>query len=352
MFFINEILGLFSPDMGIDLGTANTLVMVKNKGILVREPTVIAQHKKSKQILAIGSEAKRMIGRTPSSVIVIRPFREGVISDFDATAAMLKFFLSEVHANFSTPIKIPRPRVAIGIPSGVTEVERRAVYEAAMSAGARACYLIEEPLAAAIGANLPITEPTGSMIVDIGGGTTEIGSISLGGLVANRSVRVAGDRMDQDIINYVRTRFNMLIGERTAEEVKISLGSAYPTDNEKKMAIKGRDLAGGLPMQVILNSSHVREALSNTIRIIVENIKDTIEDTPPELVADIAERGIVVAGGGGLIQGIDKAIESETKISVIITEDPLTCVVRGVTKALQDKELLNKVKVSTGTNVK
>lgn len=349
MFIIDDILGLFSLDMGIDLGTANTLVMVRNKGILVREPTVIAQHKKTKQILAIGAEAKRMIGRTPSSVVVVRPFREGVISDFDATSTMLKYFIHEVHANYSSTIKIPRPQVAIGIPSGVTEVERRAVYEAAIGAGARKCYLIEEPMAAAVGSDLPIHEPTGSMIVDIGGGTTEIATISLGGIVANRSVRLAGDRMDQDIINYVRTRFNMLIGERTAEEVKINLGSAFMTDNDKKMIVKGRDLAGGLPMQVTLSTNHVREALANTIRVIIENVKDTIEDTPPELVADITERGITIAGGGGLIDGIDKAIAQETKMPVTITEDPLTCVVRGVTKVLQDKELLAKVRVAGGS---
>lgn len=345
MYIIDDILGLFSPDMGIDLGTANTLVMVKNKGILVREPTIIAQHKKTKQILAVGAEAKRMVGRTPPTIVVIRPFRDGVISDFDATSALLKYFINEVHNSNSAPIKIPRPRVAIGIPSGVTEVERRAVFEAALGAGARACFLVEEPMAAAIGANLPIMEPSGSMIVDIGGGTTEIGALSLGGIVSNRSVRIAGDEMDQDVINYVRTRFNMLIGERTAEEVKVNLGSAFPVGAEKKMTVKGRDLASGLPMQVTLTTSHIREAISGTIKMIIEQIKDTIEDTPPELVADINERGIVVAGGGGLIEGIDKAISQETRMPVTIADDPLTCVVRGVTKVLQDKELLSKVTV-------
>lgn len=348
MLFIDKFLGSLSHEVGIDLGTANTLVLVKGKGILIREPTIIAQHKKTKQVLAVGTEAKRMVGKTPATINVIRPLRDGVISDFDATEAMLKYFINKIHETQSLIPKIPRPRVVVGIPSGVTEVERRAVQDAALRAGAREAYLIEEPMAAALGAGLPIEDAKGSMIVDIGGGTTEIAVISLGGIVINRSIRVAGDEMDQDIINYARVRYNLLIGERKAEELKINIGSAYPVNEEKKLAMSGRDLASGLPLSVMVSSAEIREALSGTIKIIIEAVKDTVEETPPELVSDIMENGITLAGGGALLTGIAELTAKETKIPVVIAEDALTCVVRGAGKVLEESALLRRIKVSGG----
>jgi rod shape-determining protein MreB len=348
MFFINSFLSSLSHDVGIDLGTANTLVLVKGKGILIREPTIIAQHKKTRQVLAVGAEAKRMIGKTPSMISVIRPLRDGVISDFDATESLLKYFVSKIHESRSIIPKIPRPRVVVGIPSGVTEVERRAVQDATIRAGAREAYLVEEPMAAAIGAGLPTEEAKGSMIVDIGGGTTEIAVISLGGIVINRSVRVAGDEMDQDIINYARSRYNLLLGERTAEEIKISIGSAYPVDKESKIAIRGRDLASGLPSSVVVTSGEIREALSNTVRVVIEAIKDTLEETPPELVSDIMENGITLAGGGSLLPGVAELTAKETKMPVIVAEDALTCVVRGAGKVLENASLLRRIKICGG----
>lgn len=348
MIILDSLLGIFSHDIGIDLGTANTLVLVKGKGIVIREPTVIAQHKKTKQTLAIGGEAKKMVGKTPASIVAVRPLRDGVINDFDATSALLKYFIGKVHDSRTLFPKIPRPRVVIGIPSGVTEVERRAVSEAAISAGAREAYLIEEPMAAAIGAGLPIEEPMGNLVVDIGGGTTEIAVISLGGIVINKSLRIAGDRMDQDIINYARSRYNLLLGERTAEEIKIASGSAYPIGEETKLTIRGRDLASGLPTSINISSAEVREAISGTVRMIVEAIKDTVEETPPELVSDILEHGITLAGGVALLKGLDVAVAKETKMPVLIGDDPLTCVVRGAGKVLENIELLKKVQVSGG----
>ena len=324
---------LISHDIGIDLGTVNTLVLVKGKGILVREPSVVAIHKKTKQVLAIGSEAKRMLGRTPAAIEAIRPLRDGVISDFETTEAMLKFFIQKVH---STPGKnqwaIPKlahPRIVVGIPSGVTEVERRAVQDACLSAGARQAFLIEEPMAAAIGAKLPIEEPEGVMIVDIGGGTTEIAVISLGGMVLNRSLRIAGDELDLDIINYLRMRYGLLIGERTAEEIKLEIGSAYPDGNAD-------------------SSAEIREALMSTVNQIIGAIHEVLEETPPELLGDILERGITIAGGGALLKGLDKKIAQETKIPVWIADDPLTTVVRGCGRVLDDLDLLAKVKVTGG----
>lgn len=343
---------LFSYDMGIDLGTVNTLVSVRGKGILIREPSVVAIHKKTRQVLAIGTEAKRMLGRTPAAIEAIRPLRDGVISDFDTTEAMLRHFIQKVHnspgsSNWRIP-KIPRPRVIIGIPSGVTEVERRAVQDAAISAGAREAFLIEEPMADAIGASLNIEDPEGTMVVDIGGGTTEIAVISLGGMVLNRSLRIAGDEMDQDIVAYLRMRYGMLIGERTAEEIKIELGSAVPLEKEKEMVVRGRELATGLPKSIKISSVETREALSSTITQIINVIHEVLEETPPELLSDILERGIITTGGGALVRGLDKRISDETKIPVIVADDPLTTVVRGCTKLLDDLDLLSKVKVTGG----
>jgi len=342
-----------SYDVGIDLGTVNTLVLVKGKGILIREPTVVALHKKTRQILAIGTEAKRMIGRTPAAIEAVRPLKDGVISDFEVTEAMLRYFIHKVHQTpgkirWSLP-KIPKPRVVVGIPSGVTEVERRAVQDACLVAGARQAYLIEEPMAAAIGAKLPVEDPEGVMIVDIGGGTTEIAVISLGGMVINRSLRVAGDELDWDIINYMRVRYGMLIGERTAEETKIEIGSAYPLGkDDSATVIRGRDLASGLPKSLKVTASEIREALTPTISQIIGAIQEVLEETPPELLTDIVERGVYLAGGGALIRGLDKKIAEETKLPVYIADDPLTTVVRGCGEVLNNLDLLSKVKVTGG----
>jgi rod shape-determining protein MreB and related proteins len=339
---------LISHDIGIDLGTVNTLIAVRGKGIVIREPSVVAIHRKTKQVLAIGTEAKRMIGRTPQIIEAIRPLRDGVISDFDTTEAMLRHFIQKVHQSPSRFPKIPRPRVVIGIPSGVTEVERRAVQDAAISAGAREAYLIEEPMADAIGAGLKIEEPEGSMIVDIGGGTTEIAVISLGGMVLNRSLRIAGDELDLDIISYMRMRYGMLIGERTAEDLKIELGSAVQLNKEREAVVRGRELSSGLPKSIKINSVEIREALSGTIAQIINAIHEVLEETPPELLSDILERGIIITGGGSLIRGLDKRISEETKIPVWVADDPLTTVVRGCYKLLEDLDLLAKVKVTGG----
>lgn len=343
----------FSYDIGIDLGTVNTLVLVKGKGIVIREPTVVALHKKSRQILAIGSEAKRMLGRTPAAIEAIRPLRDGVISDFDTTEALLRYFIHKVHetpqsGRFSLP-KIPRPRIVVGIPSGVTEVERRAVQDACLSSGARAAFLIEEPMAAAIGAKLPVEEPDGVMIVDIGGGTTEIAVISLGGMVINRSLRVAGDELDEAIVSYMRTRYGMLIGERSAEEIKIEIGSAFPVSKGTLMSVvRGRDLSTGLPKSLKITDSEIREALTPIISQIIGIIAEVLEETPPELLTDIVERGIFLAGGGALLRGLDKRIAEETKLPIYIADDPLTTVVRGCGEVLNNLDLLSKVKVTGG----
>jgi rod shape-determining protein MreB len=346
-FSLNRVFGLFSHDVGIDLGTANTLVWVRGKGIVIREPSVVAQHKKSKEILAIGGSAKKMLGRAPGTILTIRPLRNGVIADFDATAAMLDHYIKKVHGSGGVIPKIPRPRVVIGIPSGVTEVERRAVSDAALSAGAREAHLIEEPMAAAIGAGLSVEDPDGKFVVDIGGGTTEIAVISLGGIVLGRSIRIAGDEMNEAIINYVRLKYSLLLGEATAEEVKINIGSATQT-KEKYHIVRGRDLEVGLPKSVKLSSSEVREALSPTIQKILKEITDTLEETPPELVSDIMEKGVVMAGGGSLLSGIEKKVEEEIKMPVWVAEDPLTCVARGCGKILEDASLLKKIKVTRG----
>ncbi len=344
----------FAYDIGIDLGTVNTLVLVRGKGILIREPTVVALHKKTRQVLAIGAEAKRMLGRTPAAIEAIRPLRDGVISDFDTTEAMLRYFIQKVHQGpsknrWSLP-RIPKPRVVVGIPSGVTEVERRAVQDACLSAGARAAYLIEEPMAAAIGSKLPVEAPEGVMVVDIGGGTAEIAVISLGGMVINRSLRVAGDELDEAIVSYMRTRYGMLIGEKSAEDVKIEIGSAFPLDKGDSMVtvIRGRDLQSGLPKSLKVTAAEIREALTPIISQIVGAIQEVLEETPPELLTDIVDRGIYLAGGGALLRGLDKRIAEETKMPVYVASDPLTSVVRGCGEVLDNLDLLSKVKVTGG----
>lgn len=341
--------GLLSHDLGIDLGTSSVLIFVKDKGIVVREPSVVARHKKTKQIVAIGREAKRMIGKTPGTIEAIRPLRNGVISDFDATVALLTHYIRMVHTAPKNPLlpKIPRPKVVVGIPSGVTEVERRAVQEATLGAGARQAILIEEPMAAAIGAGLPIQESQGTFICDIGGGTSEIAVLSLGGIVVNRSIRIAGDEMDEAITNFVRLKHSLLIGEQSAEEIKITIGSAYPTEkNDRVTVVRGRDIETGLPKSVRLNESEIREALATVVHQIIEAISETIEETPPELVGDIIEHGIILAGGGAQLLGIDRLIANELKMPVWITDDPQTAVVRGCGKLLTDEVLLLKVKVA------
>lgn len=339
---INRLLGRFSQDIGIDLGTANTLVYVKDRGIVINEPSVVAINTRTNQILAVGDAARRMVGKTPGHITATKPLVDGVISDFEVTEKMLKYFFDRIHReSFSF---LPRPRVVIGIPLDVTEVERKAVEDAALHAGAREVYLIEESMAAAIGARLPIQDAAGNMIVDIGGGTTEIAVISLGGVVAWRSLRLGGNRFDQDIVQYARDHYNLLMGERTAEEIKMRIGSAIEIDHvETKM--RGRDLITGLPKEVIIGSEQVREALQRSLLTIVENIKATIESTPPELVADIYERGIILSGGGALLRGIDRAIMAETHIPVHITDDPLTAVVRGTGIVLDDLDVMRNVLV-------
>lgn len=338
---------LFSHDIGIDLGTANTLVLVVGRGIVIREPSVVALHRKSKQVIAIGSDAKKMVGKMPANLTYVRPLRDGVISDFDITMEMLRHFIRQVHTRTSLRPMIPKPRVVIGIPSGVTAVERRAVQDVVLNAGAREVYLVEEAMAAAVGAGLPINEATGSMIVDIGGGTTEMATISLGGMVANRSLRIAGDELDQDIISYVRTRYNLLIGERSSEEAKLAVGSAYPGP-VKRAKLRGRDLASGLPREIEISSDEIREATAATINQIIEGIRETIEETPPEVVADISESGITLTGGGSLLSGLPERIASELAMKVTLADDPLTTVVRGAARVLEDAELLHKVKTQGG----
>jgi rod shape-determining protein MreB and related proteins len=346
---LNFFFGLFSQDLAIDLGTANTLVHVKGKGIIIREPSVVTRHKKTKRIIAIGNNAKKMMGKTPNQIEAFRPLQDGVIADFDATETMLRYFINLVHENKKSFIPtIPRPMVVIGIPSGVTEVERRAVQDAALTAGARSCYLIEEPMAAAIGAGLPISEPRGNMIVDIGGGTTEIAVISLNGIVINKSLRIAGDELDESIVNYVRLKHSLLLGLPTAEMTKIAIGSAYQAKDDRHTVVRGRDMESGLPKSVRLTSSEVREAMSPVLNEIIEAINETVEEIPPELVGDILEQGITLAGGGSLLRGIDKAIAEATKMPVWVADDPLTCVVRGAAKLLDNRKLLEKVKVVGG----
>ncbi len=341
---LDAFLGLFSRDIGIDLGTANTLVHVRGRGIVISEPSVVAIEARTKRVLAIGAEAKRMLGRTPATIIAVRPLRDGVISDFDVTEQMLKYFVRRVHDRVGM---INRPRMLIGIPSGVTEVEKRAVRDAALSAGARWARLIEEPMAAAIGAGLPVGEPSGSLIVDIGGGTTEVAVISLGGIVVSRSLRIGGDELDQDIIAFGRREYNLLIGERTAEDIKIAIGSAYPGDyDDQRATLRGRDLLTGLPRAVEVTAEQVREAIEPSVQQIVDTVKDTIEETPPELVADIMDQGIVLAGGGALLQGLDRRVSEATQMPAHVADDPLTCVARGTGRALEELDVMERTLVA------
>lgn len=345
---LDRLFSLVSHDVGIDLGTSNTMIFVLGKGIAIREPSVVARHKKTKEILAIGSRAKKMVGKTPETIEAIRPLNDGVIADFDATEAMLTHYIREIHQSGGPIPKLPKPRVVIGIPSGVTEVERRAVQDAALSAGARKAYLIEEPMAAAIGVDLPIETPEGLLLVDIGGGTTEIAVISLGGIVVERCLRIAGDEMDEAIISYMRLKYSLLMGSASAEEVKIQLGSAYPQEKERQTVIRGRDIETGLPKSIKISSPEVREAIAPVIRQIIDSLSDVIEETPPELVGDILKRGITLCGGIAQLRGIDKLIAEETKMPVWVADDPMTAVVRGCGKVLEDEGLLRRVRVTGG----
>jgi len=339
----SSLFGFLSADMAIDLGTANTLVYVKGKGIVLNEPSVVALQdvKGKKQVLAVGEEAKMMLGRTPGNVTAIRPLRDGVIADFEVAEEMIKYFIRKVHnrRSFASPL------VVVCVPSGSTAVERRAIQESAESAGARKVFLIEEPMAAAIGAGLPVTEPTGSLVVDIGGGTTEVAVLSLGGIVYARSVRVGGDKMDEAIVQYLKRKYNLLIGERTAEQIKIEIGSAYPEEEVHTMEVKGRDLVSGIPKTLGINSTEIRDALSETVNAIVEAVRIALERTPPELAADIVDKGIVLAGGGANLRNLDALLRDETGLPVVIAEDPLSCVVLGSGKVLDELDLLRRVTV-------
>ncbi len=341
--FFDKFYQKFSKDIGIDLGTANTLVYVKGKGIVINEPSVVAINQRTKQILAIGTEARKMVGRTPPHIVATRPLVDGVISDFEVTEAMLRYFIDKVHSQVYPFLR--RPRVVIGIPSGVTEVEKRAVVDAAINAGASQAFLIEEPMAAAIGARLPVQDATGSMIVDIGGGTTEIAVLSLGGVVLSRSLRIAGDEMNGNIINFAREHSNLLLGVRTAEAVKIEIGSAYQLEKPLYTTMRGRDLVSGLPKEVNISDTQVREALSSSLRSIVSNIKSVIEEIPPELISDIMHRGIILAGGGALLRGLSTLIQEATGMPVSVAEDPLTAVARGTGVVVEDLENLKDVLV-------
>ena len=337
------ILGKFSNDLAIDLGTANTLVYVKGKGIVLNEPSVVAVHMDSrgvKKVLAVGTEAKKMLGRTPGNIVAIRPMKDGVIADFDITEAMLRHFILSVHNRRA----LVRPRIIVSVPSGVTQVERRAVRETVESAGAREIYLIEEPMAAALGAGLPISEPISSMVVDIGGGTTEVAVISLAGIVYSKSVRVAGDKIDEEIVQYMKRKYSLLIGERSAEIIKTTIGCVYPDDNNvRKLDVKGRDLISGIPKIIEVNSDEIREAIMEPVGFIIDSIKDALENTPPELAGDIVDRGIVLTGGGALLRNIDLLIKKETGLPVIVADDPLSAVARGAGIALDQLDVLKQV---------
>ncbi len=337
------IYGYISRDMGVDLGTANTLVYVKGRGIVLQEPSVVALQRETRQVLAVGDEAKLMIGRTPGNIIAIRPMKDGVIADFEVTQTMLKHFIAKAHARRT----LVRPRVVVAVPTGITEVEKRAVIDATLQAGAREAYLIEEPMAAAIGAGLPVHEPTGNLIVDIGGGTSEVAVISLGGIVTSRSIRVAGDEMDEAIVNYVKRTYNLAIGERTAEQIKIQIGSAYPVDDKDGgMDVRGRDLVSGLPKTLRVTADEIQRALSEPVAAIVEAIRVCLERTPPELAADIMDRGVVMTGGGSLLRGLDRLVSQETGMPVVLTEEPLLCVVRGTGKVLEEIDSLRRILVT------
>ncbi|MDP2043742.1 MAG: rod shape-determining protein [Candidatus Omnitrophota bacterium] len=345
---INYVLGLFSNDMGIDLGTATTLVFVKGEGVVLCEPSVVAIERGTSHVLAVGEEAKRMLGRTPGNIIAIRPMKDGVIADFEITEAMLRYFIKKVHHRKV----LVRPRIVIAIPSGITEVEKRAVRDSAERAGAREVFLIEEPIAAAIGVGLPIQEPIGNMIIDVGGGTTEIAVISLAGIVFSKSIRIGGDEMNEAIIEYLKKTYNLMVGERTSEDIKIKIGSAYPLEEEMSVEVKGRDLVAGLPKTVTITSEEIREALQEPLRAILECTKMSLERIPPELAADLIDHGIVMAGGGSLLRGLDKLISEETGLPVHIAEDPVTAVVKGTGRVLSEIQYLKKVTVSIKTETR
>lgn len=337
---INWLLGLFSLDIAIDLGTSNTLVNVRGKGIVINEPSWVTIDKRSRQPLAIGLAAKEMVGRTPTNVMVVRPLRDGVISEFDITHIMLEYFIGRVHEQSIVPL--PKPRVIIGIPAGVTEVEKRAIYDAVMAAGARQAFMIEEPIAAALGAGLPISEVRGSMVVDIGGGTTEVAIMAMSGIVASRSLRVAGDEMDQDIVQYLRNKYNFLVGEGIAEKVKMTIGSAYSLPTEKTMEVRGRNLVNGLPETVEVSSVEIREALAGSVQVIVDTIRDALDEIPPEIVTDLMDIGICLSGGGSLLQGLTDRLADELNLRVWLAEDPLTCVARGAGLIYEDFDTLSQ----------
>jgi len=341
---LDKILGFFSNDLAIDLGTANTCVYVKGKGIVLREPSVVAVKRDSRgnnKVLAVGSEAKRMLGRTPGNIVAIRPMKDGVIADFEVTEAMLRHFISKVHNSR----RLVRPRIVICVPTGITQVEKRAVRESAQSAGAREVFLIEEPMAAAIGADLPITEPTSNMVVDIGGGTTEVAVISLAGIVYSKSVRIGGDKMDEAILQHVKRKYNMLIGESSAEDIKTTIGSAYPLDPELVMDVKGRDLVSGIPQNISITSEEVRKAISEPVDAIVQAVRIALEQTPPELAADIVDRGIVLTGGGALLKGLDSLLREETSLPITVVDDPLSTVALGSGKVLDNLDVLREVTI-------
>ena len=341
---LDKILGFFSNDLAIDLGTANTCVYVKGKGIVLREPSVVAvkrDNRGNNKVLAVGSEAKRMLGRTPGNIVAIRPMKDGVIADFEVTEAMLRHFISKVHNSR----RLVRPRIVICVPTGITQVEKRAVRESAQSAGAREVFLIEEPMAAAIGADLPITEPTSNMVVDIGGGTTEVAVISLAGIVYSKSVRIGGDKMDEAILQHVKRKYNMLIGESSAEDIKTTIGSAYPLEEELVMDVKGRDLVSGIPQNISITSEEVRKAISEPVDSIVQAVRIALEQTPPELAADIVDRGIVLTGGGALLKGLDSLLREETSLPITVVEDPLSTVALGSGKVLDNLDVLREVTI-------
>jgi rod shape-determining protein MreB len=344
----NWLLGLFSLDIGIDLGTANTMVNVRGKGIVISEPSWVAIDKRTREPLRIGAEAKEMVGRTPANVIAVRPLRDGVISEFEITQAMLEYFIGKVHQQ--TIVPVPRPRVVVGIPAGVTKVEKRAVYDAALSAGAREVYLLEEPVAAALGAGLPINEVRGSMVVDIGGGTSEVAILSMKGVVVSRSLRVAGDELDEDIVHYIRNKYNLLIGPRMAEQAKMTIGSAYHLPQEKTMTLRGRNLITGLPEAIEVSSVELREAMANSVATIVEVIKDALDEAPPEIIADLMDTGICLAGGGSLLQGLSERLTNELNVRAWVAEDPMSCVARGAGIALDNMDMWSTLFVGLGRN--
>ena len=337
----DSLFGFFSSDLAIDLGTANTLVFVKGKGIVLREPSVVAVHAESKKVLAVGHDAKQMLGRTPGSIIALRPMKDGVIANFEYTEAMIRYFIQKVHNRKA----LVMPQVIVAVPSGITQVEKRAVRDSVISAGARNVFLIEEPMAAAIGVGLPIESPSGNMILDIGGGTTEVAVISLSGVVYSKSVRVAGDEIDEAIVTYLKRKYNLLIGERMAEEVKINIGSAYPLEEPTSMEVKGRDLVAGIPKTILISDEEIREAISEVITVIIDTVKTALERTPPELAADIVDKGIVLAGGGALIKGMDLLLREQTGLPIIVAEDPLDSVAIGTGRTLEELDLLKRVTI-------